>query len=113
MLAALPGLCPAASALVLFPTCFVGFWFSSQPRPTREAHTLHLPFSLSFSLALARKYIPGVLIASFTQYARNTHIAHTWRHTSTYSRTHIIHIHKTHTQTETPRMTRTLHNTYA
>ena len=77
MLAALPGLCPAASAPVLFSTCFVGFWFSSQPRLTREAHTLHFPFSLSFSHAVARKYIPGVLIASFTQDARNTNIAHT------------------------------------
>ena len=90
---------------------WVSGFLPSRVPPAKLTH--FTPFSFSFSPAVARKYIPGVLIASFTQYARNTNIAHTWRHTSTYSRTHIIHIHKTHTQTESPRMTRTVHNTYA
>ena len=65
----------------LFPTCLVGFWLSSHPRLTSHTHTP--PPSPSPSHLQRMQRICG------------THM----RHTPTYSRTHIGHIHKTHRRT--------------
>ena len=54
---------------------WVSGFLPSRVPPAKLTH--FTPFSFSFSPAVARKYIPGALIATFTQDARNTNIAHT------------------------------------
>ena len=102
MLAALPGLCPAASALVLFPTCFVGFWFSSQPRPTREAHTFHPLFLLLLTCSRAQVYtwrVNCIIHAIRTQYK---YCAHMETHVHIQPHTHHTHTQDTYADRITP-----------